>query len=134
MDKLKWIFKSSNTGLVVQRRPKSPLGYRITPYIELRLNKEEYNKINNLLLSIGVSSTYHRGRLRIQGIQNCLLMTDIINDSWFLEVMDVYRLELNNSKSGVVKLLTLREERKRPNILRQTYGECINTITQSSYS
>ena len=106
-----------NCGVSVQRREKAKYGIRIVPYCDAVGELDELNDLKLYLLKSGIGSTLREGFLRVQGIQNCWMMTRFypINDKkldWWRTVVKMFSEKEHLTKAGMVKILELRPDNK----------------------
>lgn len=108
MDELKDIFKGASVGINTSKRLDS---IRLLPYCEVRSKDISYlARVKALLLNLSVSCTVRRGFLRVQGIQNCSLITQYIEIEWWLKAMNLFERGEHLTEEGLIKIAQLRDD------------------------
>jgi hypothetical protein len=104
----------------------------VFPYFDVKGSRKELEKVKVALLSLGCGSTLRSGFLRIQGINNCLIISAFIeNDGkrWWLDCLKMFEKGMHLTRSGIVKIV-----KKRPMTLnmkcRIPIQEIINNVME----
>lgn len=125
------IFEDASVGINSSRRKD---GIRLLPYCEIRHKDIQYlAEIKARLLNLSVSCTVRKGFLRIQGIQNCLLITQYIDVMWWLEAMKLFEQGKHLTEEGLIKIAKLRDENtSKKNILtRRNVGDVAKILAEN---
>ena len=129
---LKAEFTHAFLGVIANRRPEMRHGVVVTPYVELQhIDKEHLRDVQKMLLTFSVGSTVRNQFLRVQGIQNCSLMTQFIDknvdNTWWFECLDIFVQRKYLTRKGIVEIL-----KRRPKVnnekLRISWEEIMNTV------
>ena len=80
-------FKDAYVGITASKRDK---GVRLNPYIELRDEEPRLLILQTQLLALSIGCTVRRGFLRIQGIQNCIVVAPFVKYDWFRDCMALF--------------------------------------------
>jgi len=97
-------FKTAYVGVTVGRRVR---GIRLNPYIEIRGKAEELETIRLELLKYSIGCTIRNNFLRIQGIQNCSIISPFVEKEWFKECMKMFEEGLHLTQDGRDKIMEL---------------------------
>lgn len=128
---LKDAFKIATVGLTSSKRPD---GVRLLPYCEIRSKDRIYlSRLKAELLTISVSSTVRNGFLRIQGIQNCNIITQFISTEWWLESMEMFMEGKHLTEGGLLTIAKLRDDnyRGRKILTRRNVGDVAQLLAES---
>lgn len=106
------VFKEASCSVIASKRPNLKTGIRLMPYCEI-FNQDPLflEQVKIELLKLSVSSTVHKNFLRIQGIQNCSIMTGYIRERWWVDAIQLFLEGKHRTKKGIVEILQLRESR-----------------------
>ena len=130
MIELENIFKDASVGINSSRRKT---GVRLLPYCEIRHKDIQYlARVKAMLLNLSVSCTVRKGFLRIQGIQNCLLITQFITTEWWLKAMKMFEEGKHLTDVGLIEIAKLRDENSsKKNILtRRDVGDVAKIMAE----
>jgi len=128
---LEYAFKNATVGLTSSKRSK---GVRLLPYCEIRSKYRIYlSRLKAKLLTISVSSTVRKGFLRIQGIQNCNLITQFISTQWWLESMEMFMEGKHLTEEGLLTIAKLRDDNYtgRKILTRRNVGDVAQLLAES---
>ena len=102
---------------MIQYRMNPDNKSRIVPVVEIySISDAELKKYQ----SMGVRFTTIKGnKLRVQGIQNCIIFNTIYNDPWFADIMKIYS---NNKHTTIEGMLELKELHNHKNDYYMTQG------------
>jgi len=93
---------------LLQKRTGNNKKLRIVPVVEIySISKPELHRYQ----SLGVNFTNITKALRVQGIQNCLLIEPFLDDKWFKYAMLIYEDGRNTTTEGILELCDLMDER-----------------------
>jgi len=107
-------------GITVSQRAKAQLGIRAHPWAEVRCERPdllETLQVELLALSIGSTTLgTPTDKLRIQGINNCSLLTPYVPEkyAWWNEAMTLFDAGEHRTKNGLLKILQLRPGERLP--------------------
>ena len=125
------IFVDASVGINSSRRKD---GIRLLPYCEIRHRDIQYlAMIKAGLLNLSVSCTVRKGFLRIQGIQNCLIITQYIEVEWWLEAMNLFEKGKHLTEEGLIEIAKLRDENtsKRNILTRRNVGDVAKILAEN---
>lgn len=113
-----------------QGHPKTRYGIRIYPYVEIPGAKEDLAYVQSELLRFSVGSTLRPNFLRIQGIQNCSVMTRFLDSdkyAWWFKAVQMFVDRQHLTRKGIISILNLRPKVKNQN-LRVKDQDIITTL------
>ena len=113
----KHLVKRATVGISVNRRPKMRFGIKLLPYVEIYGKIDELESLKAELLNYSIGSTLRKKSLRIQGIENCSVMTRFLNKekySWWFECIEMFVEGKHLTRKGIKEILD-----KRPRIRNQ---------------
>lgn len=125
------IFNDASVGINSSKRKD---GIRLLPYCEIRHKDIQYlAEIKSRSLNLSVSCTVRKGFLRIQGIQNCLLITQYIEVEWWLKAMKMFEEGKHLTEEGLIEIAKLRDEHtSKKNILtRRDVGDVARILAEN---
>ena len=131
MDELAEVFKDASVGINTSKRLD---GIRLLPYCEVRSKDIQYlSRVKALLLNLSVSCTVRRGFLRVQGIQNCSLITQFIDIKWWLEAMEIFTTGKHLTEEGLIKIARLRDDNcsGKKILTRRNIGDIAKIMAES---
>ena len=106
------VFENAHFGVNVARREEVKFGIRLVPFVEIFSTDQNYlNEIHIELLRFSVSSTVRPKFLRMQGVQNCLILSRYCKDLWWLKCMEMFEQKEHLTKDGIFKIMYMREKR-----------------------
>jgi len=105
---LKKLFKNSVCGVVANRRKSLSYGIRLWPYCEVFGNLEDLKRLQAELLSMSVGSCLRKKSLRIQGINNCSMITQFIDNPWWKDVVLRFVNGEHHTRAGILHILRSR--------------------------
>jgi len=98
------VFKNAYVGVSTNRRDN---GVRLNPYVEIRDEEGKLRDIQNKLLALSIGCTIRNNFLRIQGIQNCMIVAPFVKQKWFRECMMKFDEGKHLTLSGMVEIMDL---------------------------
>ena len=109
-ERSKELLRKSSCGINVSIRRDAKKKIRIYPYVEVRgSNHVDLEQLKLELLNLSVGSTVRPKFLRIQGIQNCDLITPYIKPpSWWKKAMEKFLNKEHCQRDGIQEILQLR--------------------------
>jgi len=115
-------FKDAYVGITSSKRLK---GIRLNPYIEVRGEKPTLQELQLVLLQMSIGCTIRKNFLRIQGIQNCKIISPFTEHQWFREAILLFEKGEHLTKKGREKILELvpRSEKTRIKRHRIEYSQ-----------
>jgi len=115
-------------GITVSVRKGAKIGIRAHPWAEVRCERPELLSILQAeLLTHSIGSTIVDDRIRIQGINNCSMITPFVplKYEWWNKAIVLFVKGEHKHKKGLIKILRLRPSGKIPKNLQ--YLNCENT-------
>jgi len=115
------LLEGMTCGISVSIRDKAKLGVRAHPWAEIRCERPKLLKdLQVELLTLSIGSTHIGNKLRIQGINNCSLLTQFVPEryTWWSEAVTMFVAGEHKNKSGLIKILCLRPSGRIPKNLR----------------
>ena len=125
------MFEKSTVGLTSSKRPN---GVRLLPYCEIRSKDKIFlSNLKARLLTISVSSTVRNGFIRIQGIQNCNIITQFISTQWWLDAMEMFMEGKHLTEEGLLTIAKLRDDnyKGRKILTRRNVGDVAQLLAES---
>ena len=98
-------------GVTSGKRSKMRYGIKLYPYVEVSGEHAELLDIQSELLRFSIGSTLRPDFLRIQGIENCSLMTQFLDKNkylWWFKCMELFSQGEHLNMKGIQMILRLR--------------------------
>lgn len=139
LEQLSVVFKSASVSIITSKRKKGDAeSIRLNPCCEIRHKDIHYlSRIKALLLNLSVSCTIRKKFLRIQGVQNCSLITQFITGhDWWLQAMQMFEEGRHKTHLGLIEIAKLRDEHssKRNILTRRDVGDVARILAESAES
>lgn len=136
-EQLEVAFKSVSVSIISSKRKKGDAeSIRLIPCCEIRHRDIHYlSRIKALLLNLSVSCTIRKKFLRIQGVQNCSIITQFIDNSgqdWWLQAMQMFEEGRHKTHLGIIEIAKLRDEHasKRKILTRRDVGDVARILAE----
>ena len=130
---LKRLLNKGYCGVMVTRRDEAQFGVRIYPYCEVHGNREDLSSLQAELLNISVTSSLRPKFLRIQGIQNCRILTGFLdkkNRDWWFKAVELFVKGEHLKKKGILRIAKMRPPTKNK-ALRIKNQDIVQTLMES---
>ena len=99
-------------GVRIEKRKGKKYGVKMTPYCDFYIKVgENGDEIVKALGSYGVHSKNRGKFVKVQGIENCTILSGILNNEWFNEVMILFATGKHNELDGILDLIELIEQK-----------------------
>lgn len=130
---VKDILSKAYYGVVVNKRSATRYGIRVQPYIEVYSRDLEFlEQLHMELLRKSVSSVVRPKFLRIQGIQNCLILKDFcpVSERWWKDCLDLFEKGAHLNPNGIFRIVKIRDARvdSKPMSNKITLAEVVRTV------
>ena len=134
-EQLEVAFKSASVSIITSKRKKGDTeSIRLIPCCEIRHKDIHYlSRIKALLLNLSVSCTIRKKFLRIQGVQNCSIITQFISgQDWWLQAMQMFEEGKHKTHLGIIEIAKLRDEHasKRKILTRRDVGDVARILAE----
>ena len=130
---LRRLLNKGYCGVMVTRREEAQFGLRVYPYCEVHSDRDRLASLQAELLNISVTSSLRPNFLRIQGIQNCRILTGFLNKEgreWWFKAVGLFVNVEHLKKKGILKIVKMRPPVKNKS-LRIKNQVVVQTLMES---
>lgn len=126
-------FSDAICGVSIEKKPRSKIGLRARPWVEIRISNHKAKKIKYELLNYGISSTVNNAGIRIQGITNCDMITRFFNQpDWWKQAMNMFRNKEHLEKEGMLRIVQLRSRNSNRTVSKWTIKKVVETLNKNA--
>ena len=115
------------------KREEAQFGLRIYPYCEVHGSRDMLSSLQAELLNVSVTSSLRPKFLRIQGIQNCSILTGVLDKDgreWWFKAVGLFVKGEHLKKKGILKIVRMRPPTKNK-ALRIKNQDIIQVLMES---
>lgn len=130
------VFERAYYGITVSKRDSVRYGIRLQPYVEVYSTDIDFLELLHMeLLKKSVSSVVRPRFLRIQGIQNCLILRDFcpMHESWWKDCLVLFEKGSHLNPEGIFKIVKMRDNREgaRSMVSKVTLAEVVKIVLKA---